>query len=330
MDDKTDALIQRLIANAKKIQLARYEELDELFDYTKDHIYPKRIAELAEAFGMMAVKLEAREYDLERKITEIEEAASKLRLSNEKLEEYSRTLENKVAERTAEISRMAATDDLKQLLNRKEILRMTRHELSKRGVRDVSLVFFDIDHFKKFNDSYGHQAGDGVLRIVGKIVRASTRESDLPGRYGGEEFLVVLPESGGGQARMVADRIRSGLGSNPFVWNGQALYITASFGIVSMAENKQAISAAIGVSTIDDICGPRGENQPALKDRLVELLIKMSDDALYKAKKSSCLDCGFESEKVENFKDDRCSQCGGGRLDKGRNRIKAYVDGKYV
>lgn len=333
MDKETDVLILRLIENAKKIQMARYEDLDELFNYTKAHIYPKNIAELAEAFGMMAVKLEAREYDLERKIKAIEETSAQLRISNDKLEEYSRTLEQRVDERTAEIVRIASIDDLTQLLNRKEILKIMRYELSKRNVRDLSLVFFDIDHFKNFNDTYGHQAGDEVLRLAGRIVRESIRESDAAGRYGGEEFLVVLPESDGSQARMVAERIRDGFAGSPFVCSSGELAVTASFGIVSLADNGEEIARSIGISSLRDAFdspGGRGEAKSrSERDVILEMLIRMCDDALYKSKRSVCRGCGFESEKTDQFKNGACPQCGTRQIEYGRNRIKIYVKGEY-
>src|SRR4030042_6218367 len=119
MDKKTEKLIRRLISNAKKIQRARYHDLDDLYELTKGSIYPGNIAGLAESFGMMAVKLEAREYKLEQTINDLKETSEELRLSNEKLEEHSHTLERRVVERTSEIMRMAWTDDLTQLHNRK-------------------------------------------------------------------------------------------------------------------------------------------------------------------------------------------------------------------
>lgn len=334
MDRKTNALIQRLIANAKKIQRAKYKEVDELFHYTIADIYPKNIADLAEAFGMMAVKLEAREYALEKKIRDLEETSAQLRASNEKLEEYTLTLEQKVTERTEEISKMAAIDDLTKLLNRKEILRIMRHELSKRNVRDLSLVFFDIDHFKNLNDSFGHQAGDDVLRAVGGIVKKSLRESDVAGRYGGEEFLVILPESGGRQALKVADRIREGFAAMPFVFGGREVSITSSFGVVSLADNAGHIAVSLGVSSIGEIFdfshGKDKQRSSGLRDLVFDLLLKMCDQALYRAKKTSCLDCGFESDKAEYFRGGRCSHCGGLRLEEGRNRVKTYLNGAYI
>lgn len=329
MDKKTDKLIKRLISNAKKIQRAKYHDLEDLYDLTKGSIYPGRIAGLAESFGMMAVKLEAREYNLEQTINDLKDTSERLRVSNEKLEEYSRTLERRVAERTAEIMRMAATDDLTQLHNRKEVLQRLRLELSKRKLADLSLIFLDIDHFKEVNDKYGHQAGDEVLRAVARILKETVRDCDIPGRFGGEEFMIVLPEAKASEAFAVADRIRSNLNSTPLKVGNRKLNVTSSLGIVSLTDNAEEISSKLGVKTLRDILNPKnGREKEKLQNKLCEILIKASDDAMYKAKRSSCLSCGFESEKKEDFTNGSCTECGSSRIEKGRNRIMVYRGSK--
>lgn len=331
MDKKTDKLIRRLISNAKKIQRAKYHDLEELYDLTKGSIYPENIAGLAESFGMMAVKLEAREYKLEQTINDLKETSEKLRLSNEKLEEYSHTLERRVAERTAEILRMAATDDLTQLHNRKEVLQRLRHELSKRKLADLSLIFLDIDHFKEVNDKYGHQAGDEVLRAVARILKETVREYDIPGRFGGEEFMIVMPDTKAVEAFAVARRIKRNLGLTPLKIGNRKLKLTSSFGIVSLADNAKEISSKLGVKTLKDIASPENwREKEKLQNKLCEILIKASDDAMYKAKRSSCLSCGFESEKTEHFTNGSCTECGSSRIEKGRDRIMIYCAGEII
>jgi len=331
MDKKTDKLIRRVIANAKKIQRAKYHDLEELYDLTKGGMYPGNIVDLAESFGMMAVKLEAREYKLEQTIHDLKETSEKLRLSNEKLGEYNDTLEKKVVERTAEIMRMASTDDLTQLYNRKEVLGRLRHELSKRALTDLSLIFLDIDHFKEVNDKYGHQAGDEVLRSVARIVKDTVREYDIPGRFGGEEFMIVMPDTNSGQAFAVAGRIRRNVSSTPLKIGSRKLKVTSSFGIVSLSDNAGEISKRLGVKTLKDIERPEsGREREKLRSKLCEILIKASDDAMYKAKRSSCLSCGFESEKKEHFTGGSCTECGSVRIEKGRDRIMVYRRGEII
>ncbi|MBI5103317.1 MAG: GGDEF domain-containing protein [Nitrospirae bacterium] len=327
MDKKlTDKLVRRLIANAKKIQRARYGDLDELYDLTKAGSYPKNIVDLAESFGMMAVKLEAREYKLEQTIAELKETSDSLRVSKETLVEYNRTLERKVRERTAEIMKMASTDDLTQLFNRKELLSRLRFELSRRALRDLSLIFFDIDHFKEFNDTYGHQTGDEVLRTVADTVRKCIRESDIPGRFGGEEFVIVLPETNSGQAFTLAGRIREHLEAAPLKLGRKKLRVTASFGAVSLMENQGYLRTKLGLSGR----GAIRENEKATLDQLCDLLLKCSDDAMYKAKKSSCLECGAESEKKEYFSGGVCHECNGTDIERGRNRVMIFQAGRFL
>jgi two-component system cell cycle response regulator len=110
-----------------------------------------------------------------------------------------------------EVSHEAASDGLTGLANRRTLLVTLRKELSRasRSKRPLSVVLFDVDHFKNLNDTYGHLAGDEVLREVAKAMEAAVREVDLAARYGGEEFAVVLPECDAAGAATVAERVRS-------------------------------------------------------------------------------------------------------------------------
>src|SRR5258706_9012101 len=98
----------------------------------------------------------------------------------------------------------------------------------------VSLLMLDIDYFKRINDEYGHPTGDEVLKGVGRVLRESCRVYDVPGRYGGEEFCIVLPETRMGNTTTVAERIRSRLASSPIDAGEVALSVTAPIGIAGM------------------------------------------------------------------------------------------------
>jgi diguanylate cyclase (GGDEF)-like protein len=102
---------------------------------------------------------------------------------------------------------------------------------ARRSQTPVSLIMFDLDHFKDVNDRYGHLCGDAVLGAVGKRMKEVLRGSDLKCRYGGEEFLVLLPETPLHGARRVADTLRREIAERPVPWAGEALTITASFGL---------------------------------------------------------------------------------------------------
>ena len=95
----------------------------------------------------------------------------------------------------------------------------------------IAVIMFDIDFFKKFNDTYGHECGDFVLKSVADLIRKNLRESDVASRYGGEEFTALLLEAGKEEAMAVAERIRSTINEHDFVYNNQHLHVTISGGV---------------------------------------------------------------------------------------------------
>src|SRR5690606_33715007 len=113
-----------------------------------------------------------------------------------------------------------------------EVLRAKRFE------HPLSLIFFDLDHFKQVNDRHGHQTGSAVLAEIGNLLRATLRSVDIPVRYGGDEFVCVLPETPKTQALLWARQIQSAIRSHPFPAPGGAeLRIDASFGIASLPDD---------------------------------------------------------------------------------------------
>ena len=95
----------------------------------------------------------------------------------------------------------------------------------------VAVIMFDIDFFKKFNDTYGHECGDFVLKNVADLIRKNLRDSDVASRYGGEEFTALLIDAGKDEAMIVAERIRSTINEHDFVYNDQHLHVTISGGV---------------------------------------------------------------------------------------------------
>jgi len=108
---------------------------------------------------------------------------------------------------------------------------------------NLSVLMFDIDFFKKFNDTYGHECGDYVLCSVANIIKANCRDTDIAARYGGEEFTVMLSDTGREEAVMVAERIRSKIENYDFVYEGQHLHVTISGGISVFDTEKNPISS---------------------------------------------------------------------------------------
>jgi diguanylate cyclase (GGDEF)-like protein len=158
-----------------------------------------------------------------------------------------------------EIYRMTIIDGLTQAYNKryfnenleKEIPRCTRHQ------RPLSLVMFDIDHFKKINDDHGHLTGDYVLRELARRVRTRVRKEEVFARYGGEEFALTLPETSREQAVKVAEDLRRLVSAESFDFEGDRIPATIS----------------LGVGTIVNEIAP-------------EAFIKIADDNLYKAKRT--------------------------------------------
>jgi diguanylate cyclase (GGDEF)-like protein len=117
---------------------------------------------------------------------------------------------------------------------------------ARRTQMPISLMMFDLDHFKQINDRYGHLCGDAVLAAVGRCMREVLRGSDLKCRYGGEEFLVLLPETPLSGARRVAETLRSQIEQRPVLWEAHTLTCTASFGITQAVPAEMDIEAMIG------------------------------------------------------------------------------------
>ena len=157
-----------------------------------------------------------------------------------------------------ELQKLATTDELTGILNRREFISAASKELNRarRYTRYCTLIMLDIDHFKKINDMYGHSEGDRALKHVVNIVRENIREIDIFARYGGEEFTLLLPEVDSDAGLHTAERLRSFIENNPLHLNGGSISITASFGVA--------------VFHGDDIG--------------LEELIRRSDEAMYEAK----------------------------------------------
>lgn len=170
------------------------------------------------------------------------------------LQEHQEHLEEIVAARTAELTteieqrsqlelklrEMTTRDALTGLYNRREMERFLFEEIDRcaRYERTLSVVMIDIDHFKRLNDTYGHQAGDEVLRWVASILRGGVRTTDRAIRYGGEEMALILPETDAAAAHLVADRLRAQIAGDGIVitdeaGNSQRVTVTFSAGVAA-------------------------------------------------------------------------------------------------
>jgi len=137
------------------------------------------------------------------------------------------------------LSHLATEDPLTRLLNRRgleDALQVSLAQASRRGL-PTAAIMVDIDHFKKVNDSFGHELGDQVIRQVADTIGRLSRATDVVARTGGEEFLLILPDTDLTSARLLAERIRSTIGERPLVVDGQRIAITISAGVASVTGN---------------------------------------------------------------------------------------------
>lgn len=190
-----------------------------------------------------------------------------------KLQELNESLEHKVQERTSDLSRandrlivlnkeleeIAITDGLTQVYNRQYFMDRLRQEVKRahRYGTPFSLLMMDIDHFKQVNDTYGHQAGDAVLVGMTKAISERLRETDLFARYGGEEFCLIATAMDGGEAVLLAERLRDIIAKTDVEYQNKHLKITVSIGVCTW--------------------------EPPFKEDFEEM-IRRADAALYRAK----------------------------------------------
>ena len=181
----------------------------------------------------------------------------RLNSAEERLQEQSRQMETHAVE--------ARTDALTQVANRRALDARIAEcaEAYFENQEPFSVMILDVDHFKNFNDTYGHQAGDEVLRSVAKVLRQSVGKNEFVARYGGEEFAIVFPGTKVSAAKKIADRARAAVGSSEVNFEGQNLRVTASAGVAELNEAET-----------------------------IAMLIRRADEALYAAK-SAGRDCGF-------------------------------------
>lgn len=134
-----------------------------------------------------------------------------------------------------EIYRMTIKDGLTEIYNKRYFLEALEREISRsqRYRRPLSMLIFDVDHFKRINDTYGHLAGDYVLQALAKLISTRSRREEIFARYGGEEFAILLPETTVEGALELADQLRMRVESYKFVFEAEEIPITVSIGVTA-------------------------------------------------------------------------------------------------
>jgi diguanylate cyclase (GGDEF)-like protein len=197
----------------------------------------------AVAGGDLSVDLPVEGRDEVALLTEVfNSMVADLRQSRAELDEAHAALK----EQNAELEQISMTDALTSLYNRRYVMGEFEKEINraKRHGRKLAVLMMDVDRFKQYNDTHGHQAGDEVLRGMGVVIRDATREPDIPARYGGEEFIVLLPDCGIDGAVDAAERVRARLAEEVF----EGRTVTASLGAAEYPTHgetpKELIAAA--------------------------------------------------------------------------------------
>jgi diguanylate cyclase (GGDEF)-like protein len=169
--------------------------------------------------------------------------------------------ELKIQDMMNELKLMASTDPMTKLYNRRYFSNISTHtlDLAKREKLDLSIIMFDIDNFKKINDTYGHKAGDEVIIALANKLIETKRKSDISCRFGGEEFVALLPNTSIEGAKTLANKIRE---------------VIENYEVIS-EDKKIKFTISLGVSKVDV------ENENSIEEAL-----KRADDALYEAKNS--------------------------------------------
>ncbi len=159
-----------------------------------------------------------------------------------------------------EIYRLTIIDGLTQVYNKRYLFEALEREIirARRHARELSLLMFDIDHFKQINDEHGHLAGDFVLKELARVIQARIRRDEVLARYGGEEFVVMLPETQLDGARMLAESLRERVAEHSFVFQTDQIRVTISIGVAALTES----------------------------DKSATELLKRADELLYEAKRT--------------------------------------------
>lgn len=224
----------------------------------------------------------------------------------------------------------ATIDGLTGLNNKSHSYNLLKKHTLIRSFQELSIIFIDIDNFKLINDSHGHKTGDLVLTAIGDTIKKSLRNYDIAGRYGGEEFIIALPDTGMANAKWVAEKLAAAIKKIEVNHENTPIHVSASFGIASLMANEEYICQKLGINNLADIYSIKDNTAvdwvkiEGIKHEILDLLISMADQALYEAKKTYCNACRFNSAKQELFVNHTCPECLSSNIVKGRDKIVLF------
>lgn len=258
---------------ASRLREAMFQKSDHYkFEYSFHHDFVRHVTvHVASLYNRKRVRIGS--VIMLQDITEMRSLIGELNEKNEELhvqnEELKQT-QKQLSEANDKLKELAITDGLTGCYNRRYLNQYLSHEIvvNRRYDLPFSLLLFDIDEFKRINDTYGHQIGDEMLCIVADAVKSCLRESDMLARYGGEEFLVYLPQTEQGQAKMIAQRVRKTVEERYLETNLGSICATISIGLTTCSHDELL----------------HAEPDDHTTQSLLDLLVARADHALYQAK----------------------------------------------
>lgn len=223
-------------------------------------MYQKEEESIERAEEYLALELAGTE--AEAPFAALLDVARKLLRQSRRLVTMGDRMQGQLSSLNDELTHMARTDALTGLDNRRHFMDVARKEFSRARRTDtpLSLLLLDADHFKSINDTWGHDVGDKVLRGIAEVLKVSIRAHDTAARFGGEEFVVLLPETDCREAAIISERIRATVERRLFTFDGRGVQVTLSVG---------STTASSWDSEMD-----------------IEVILKRADVALYAAKKN--------------------------------------------
>jgi diguanylate cyclase (GGDEF)-like protein len=180
------------------------------------------------------------------------------------------------------LSEMVMNDALTGCLNRRGFDMSLAREVARsaRAESDLALVAIDLDHFKRVNDTYGHLAGDAVLKEFGQMLSAAARAGDMVARTGGEEFSILLPDTGTDGATMVAERLCGKVWNQVFTVGGRKIPVTASFGVISTRPGRDESDANLKQRADEALFAAKNSGRDCVKIWTPEMKMRSRESAV--------------------------------------------------
>ena len=266
--------IQQLVNNASQGQVNRSEArtvfegmLEGQVDEIRSVVNSKNdLGELGhsitEHLGLIIQAMHAFSSEENGREAELTQQLSDMQLKLDEMEKLAEAAQHAIEEQR----RKAMHDALTGLPNREAYQQRLEQEVQriKRYGGKLSLMVCDVDLFKRINDSYGHLAGDKVLKIIAKSLQKNLRDSDFIARFGGEEFVVLMPETSTSEAKIVAEKLRTKIEESPFNFKKEPVQITVSFGISEFAKGESADEVFSRADKALYVAKDKGRNQVQL------------------------------------------------------------------